>query len=147
MPTVEPSTAPDGGARSLLTPQELADHLGYDVTQARATSAERVTWGWLKAATGLAVRPDPVPAEVFSWAVELAAIAYENPAAHADDGDGGGITTAYDRQRRAAILADAAAWAAARAGSSSPTGPQGAGFGSARAWPDPAEPCTWSRWP
>ena len=59
---------------------ELGQWLGCDVTEAKGRAIERVVWGWLKGPLGLDQRPDPVPDEVFSWAIELGAIAHENPA-------------------------------------------------------------------
>lgn len=119
----------------LFSQTELSDHLQYQVTAAAAVSAERVVWGWLKQATGLSERPDPVPEEMFSWAVELGAIAHENP---------GGLSTSttgdeqsqWDRARRAEILD-----AAASGGTGTPArdAPRGR-FPAAQSWPDPACP-------
>ena len=64
---------------ALFEPQDLSNWLGKTVADEKATSIEKVVWGWLKPQLGATERPDPVPDEVFSWAIELAAIAYENP--------------------------------------------------------------------
>lgn len=62
-----------------------------------ATRVRRYASGWLKNATQLASwPPDPVPDDIWSWAIELAGIAFRNPTgyssesiddyAHGDDG-------------------------------------------------------------
>lgn len=63
----------------LFVAADLSDWLGRAVTEPRAEIVESVVWGWLKPALGVSDRPNPVPDEVFSWAIELAAIAHENP--------------------------------------------------------------------
>lgn len=64
----------------LFVSADLSNWLGKAVTEPRAEIVESVVWGWLKPALGASERPNPVPDEVFSWAIELAAIAHENPA-------------------------------------------------------------------
>ena len=64
----------------LFQPEELQHLLGAaTIDNDRADMAERMAWGWLKPVLGLSQRPDPVPDDVFAWAVELGAIAHENP--------------------------------------------------------------------
>lgn len=58
---------------------DLGGWLGKPVTIERATAVERVVWGWLKPILGLEARPVEISDEVFSWAIELGAIAHENP--------------------------------------------------------------------
>lgn len=68
-----------------------------------ATVARRRASGWLMFPTGLSTWPDPVPDDLWTWGIELAAIAYRNPV---------GVTSesiddhqvSFDRQRRAEIL-------------------------------------------
>lgn len=119
----------------LFTDQDLSTYLGYTVDATSATMAERVAWGWLKAATGLTVQPATVPEELFSWAIELGAIAHENPGGLSTETDGD-ITSQWAQGRRSEILA------AARSSTSGPataTGaPQGY-FPAPASWPDPAE--------
>lgn len=63
----------------LVSSDELADHMQRPVDAASAFSAIRVAEGWLRGATRLSEWPDPVPDDLWAWAVELAAIAYDNP--------------------------------------------------------------------
>lgn len=68
---------------TLFTAAQLTELLGKPVTTGRAEVVERVVWGWLKPVLGWDERPadDAVPDELFGWAVRLAAIIAENPAA------------------------------------------------------------------
>ena len=52
-----------------------------EVDTETATRVRRYVNGWLQDATGLTVWPDPVPDRLWAWAIELAAIALENPTA------------------------------------------------------------------
>ncbi|MGI8682068.1 MAG: hypothetical protein ACR2JO_08055 [Mycobacteriales bacterium] len=116
----------------LFTAAELSDFLHGPVTPEAAVSVERVVWGWLKPVLGVSARPDPVPAEVWSWAIELGAIAHENPA---------GLTlyqlgterSQFSAERRGAILAEASDEGVS--GSGSPRG----SFPPPLAWPDPIQ--------
>lgn len=89
-----------------------------EVDEQTAIRVRRSANGWLQDATGLATWPDPVPDRLWTWAIELAAIAHRNPAAAAseqiDD-----YQFAQDRERRAEILA-----AARAAYNAAATGPQ-----------------------
>ncbi|NHN55777.1 hypothetical protein G9U51_08305 [Calidifontibacter sp. DB0510] len=109
-----------------------------ELTTGTYTVIEAVVTGWLLDATGLTTFPDRLPPQVFSWALELAAIAYENPAAAAAAGTDR-VTNAYTEQRREAILARAARWAA-----KVPTAPQVAApvgdFPCPGPWPTDLEP-------
>jgi hypothetical protein len=44
-----------------------------------ATRVRRAVNGWLQDATGLSVWPSPVPDRLWAWAIELAAITFDNP--------------------------------------------------------------------
>lgn len=127
-----PIPAPNPPTAVLFTADDLTGWLGRTVTASRAAAVERVVWGWLKLALGLSDRPEPVPAEVFSWAVELGAIAHENPSGLSSE-QLGPAQRAFSAERRAEILA------AAEFGGSSATGlqPQGS-FPPAPRYPDPA---------
>ncbi|HEX6873603.1 MAG TPA: hypothetical protein VF163_21095, partial [Micromonosporaceae bacterium] len=46
---------------------------------AAATTARRVASGWLRSATKRSDWPDPVPDDLWAWAIELAAMVYRNP--------------------------------------------------------------------
>lgn len=51
-----------------------------EVDTGTATRVRRAVNGWLQDATGLTEWPNPVPDRLWAWAIELAAIAHENPA-------------------------------------------------------------------
>jgi hypothetical protein len=46
-----------------------------------ATRVRRYVNGWLQDATGLTDWPSPVPDRLWAWAIELAALVFENPTA------------------------------------------------------------------
>jgi len=71
-----------------------------------ATRVRRFASGWLLSATRLASWPNPVPDDLWAWAIELAGIAYRNPTAATSEGIDD-YNIAYDRARRAEILAAA----------------------------------------
>lgn len=73
------------------------------------TVIHKVVNGLLLDAAHLQVWPDPLPPQVFSWAVELGAISCENPAGAAVDGTDR-VTLQWNEQRRNAILASARDW-------------------------------------
>lgn len=82
----------------------------------RVALARRFANGWLMSATRLSSWPDPVPDDLWAWAIELAAIAFDNPAGASSEGvDDHKVT--YDRERRKEILSAAAA---AYSGASAP---------------------------
>lgn len=63
--------------------------------------------GWLQSATRLAPwPPNPIPDDLWAWAIELAAIALRNPDGTASETNGD-YTHATDRMRRVEILAAA----------------------------------------
>jgi hypothetical protein len=74
----------------------------------KAAVARRMAGGWLKSATHLTEWPDPIPDELWTWSLELAAIAYRNPDGVLSEGIDDYNST-LDRARRAQILADARA--------------------------------------
>lgn len=112
----------------LVQPEELQAHLQRPVTLETCLSAVRVTEGWLRAATRLADWPDPIPGDLWSWAVELAGIVVDYPYLLNSRTVGAEAETGV-MQRRAEILKDAAF----RYGASSTVGPVGC-------FPDP---CPW----
>lgn len=69
-----------------------------------ATRVRRYASGWLQSATGLTPwPPDPVPDDIWAWAIELAGIAFRNPDAAASESlDDHNVS--WDRARRAEIL-------------------------------------------
>jgi hypothetical protein len=80
-----------------------------EVDTETATRVRRYASGWLQNATRVTPwPPDPVPDDIWAWAIELAAIAFRNPSGAAsqaiDD-----YNVSYDAARRADILASARA--------------------------------------
>lgn len=116
---------------ALFSVYDLNDYLRQDVNVDAWQVVERVVHGWLKGATGLTQWPDPLPDDVFSWALELAAIAYENPVPTLSTESVGGVTQQWQRARKAEILAAAAAAYGTR-------GRASGSFPDLVAWPDPA---------
>lgn len=117
----------------LFTADDLKNQLGAATVDAdRAEHVERVVWGWLMPVLDLTERPDPVTDDVFAWAVELAAIAYVNPAGLRSQQLGPGSQT-FSLERRQEILAEVA-------GGGTPVGvpnsPEGS-FPDALSYPDP----------
>lgn len=78
---------------------------GLDVDS--AVVAVRVAEGWLRSATRLTAWPDPVPEDLWSWALELAAMAYDNPTGVGSRTTGGEADAGL-LDRRADILRSAA---------------------------------------
>jgi hypothetical protein len=123
----------------LFSAQDLTDWLHYPVSPVDAVIAERVVRGWLLGATGVQDWGDPVPPDVFAWAVELGAIAHELPNGELVSTTTGATTDTYGVKRRSQILADAAQ---RPAGGTVPGrgDPQGA-FPPAMPWPQPVDRC------
>lgn len=92
----------------LVYEQDLADYLQTTVTPASARIAIRGAEALLRGATKLEVWPDPVPEQLWWWALELAGLAYENPLGKTTLTTGV-ETDVYPATRRAEILAEAAA--------------------------------------
>jgi hypothetical protein len=91
----------------LFDPQDLASYLQQDLDTSTLERCRRVASGWLQAATGLLAWPSPVPDDLWTWAVELAAIAYDNPTGLQTDQVGGKMST-WTVTRRQEILSAAA---------------------------------------
>lgn len=126
---------------TLFTNAELTELLGKEITETRAALVERVVWGWLKPVLGWPERPETIPDDLFAWALQLGAIACENPAG-LDAKTIGPFSEQYSEERRLAILDEIAR-------SDLPTGPAAGAhrpagcFPPARAYPDPAERICW----
>ncbi|MFT4081184.1 MAG: hypothetical protein QM638_01230 [Nocardioides sp.] len=116
---------------TLFTADDLTSWLHKPVTEADATVAERVVWGWLKPILKLDERPDPVPDELFGWAIELGGIAHENPGGFTTN-TSGPFSVQFDAARRTAILEEVAQ----SVGAGKPTG----SFPPPQRFPDPALP-------
>jgi hypothetical protein len=79
-----------------------------EVDEETAIRVRRSASGWLQDATGLTEWPDPVPDRLWTWGLELAAIAYRNPdAAGSESIDDYSVSRNRDRERREQILAAA----------------------------------------
>lgn len=125
---------------ALFDTDKLTQWLGFVVTEERAVVVEQVVWGWLRPILAADARPDPVPPELFSWALELGAIAHENPAGLSSK-QFGDVAEAYSAERRDEILEAVAESALGSGGATSRLSPRGS-FPPARCYPDPAE----TRW-
>jgi hypothetical protein len=93
---------------ALVTTEELRVYMRRpSVVTESAQMAVRVAEGWLASATRLATWPDPVPEDLFAWAIELASLAYSNPEGLNAQAIGD-HTANYAVARKAEILAAAA---------------------------------------
>lgn len=82
---------------------DLASYMQRDLDTASATRARRVASGWLMSATGQSEWTAPVPDDLWTWALELAEMAYGNPGGFSSETiDDHSIS--FDRARRTAIL-------------------------------------------
>lgn len=122
---------------ALVTEAELGNYLHQSVNAAPAAVAIRLAESWLASAClEMPPWPDPVPSDLWGWALELAALAYSNPTSmtsRTTDED----TRTWDLARRKEILDAAAGKYGDGSGSASTTsGPQG-NFPIALDWPDP----------
>jgi hypothetical protein len=88
---------------ALFNAADLSGWLHQTVTDAAATSAEAVVWGWLSPVLKVDTRPDPVPDYVWAAAVELGGIAYSNPKGLSRN-DLGPIRQYFSLERRNEIL-------------------------------------------
>jgi hypothetical protein len=121
----------------LVTEAELGNFLHQPVNVAPAMVAIRMADAWLSSVcSGMPPWPDPVPEDLWSWALELAAMAYSNPTgmtSRTTDED----SRTWDMARRREILNAAAQRYGDGSGSANSSGaPQGS-FPVALDWPDP----------
>lgn len=118
----------------LITNADLAGRLKKTVeaidTDA-GDSACRHASGWLRSATGLTTWPDPVPDDLWGWALELAVMVYQNPELLEEQAVGG-TTSRWGILRLRVEQILEAAHKAYNAGSQ----PKGS-FPDAATWPDP----------
>lgn len=82
---------------------ELASYMQQDLDTETATNARRIASGWLRSATGVSAWPDPTPDDVWTWALELAEMAYGNPGGYAGEAVDDHTVT-FNRARRSEIL-------------------------------------------
>lgn len=96
----------------LFTEQQLGNWLMYPsgANAARTLLVEQVVTGWLLDTTELDALPDPLPPQLFAWALELGGIAYENPTTMTTD-QTVDQTSSWATTRRGEILDAARAWA------------------------------------
>lgn len=119
----------------LFTAKELGDFIREPVDDAAAIQVEKVAWGWLTGPLGLTERPTAVGAQLYAWALELGAIALENPSGLSSY-QLGAEQRAYSAERRAEILAEVEAVTQRAAGGVAAGSPIGS-FPEPLAWPDP----------
>lgn len=89
---------------NLVDPGELTKWLRYPVDPDAENIAIRVAQGWIRSVTQLSDWPDPVPEDLWASAIELSAMALENPSG-LDTDTTGDNTMVYARARRGEILA------------------------------------------
>jgi hypothetical protein len=105
------------GDNGLVTRAELANALQQDpaqVVDAWADSAIRKAEGWLRGCTHFQTWPEPRPEDLWSWAVELAGLAYSNPEGVLSTTTGGQSITWPAARRREILDAAAAAYPKSR---------------------------------
>lgn len=125
----------------LFTRDQLVDWLQRPVSAEAAAAAEQVVWGWLRPVIKIDGatpddRPWPVSPELFSWAIELGAIAVSNPEGLSEYALGP-ERSKYSAETRTRILA-AAASGGTTTDPDAPARPVGS-FPPSRPWPDPVE--------
>jgi hypothetical protein len=99
-----------GDLVSWLQVPESAPGVPGSLDTATLTRVRRYASGWLQSATRLTSWPDPVPDDLFAWAIELAAIAFRNPDFTTQESlDDYSVGRQSDRARRVEILAAAGA--------------------------------------
>lgn len=119
----------------------LAATLQTDLDTASAMEARRKAQGWLAGATQIKEWPSPPPEDLRAWALELAALAYDNPSGLESETDSR-VTSVWGRRKRAEILAEAKE-AYSSFASTKPLG----SFPDPAPWPDPIEHYAWSHRP
>lgn len=92
---------------ALVSRTQLQTYLQRTLDVAAAELAIRVGQGWLRSAVPGTTWPDPVPEDLWAWALELAGIAYSNPES-LQTRTVDAVTDVWSAARRAEILAAAA---------------------------------------
>lgn len=93
---------------AIVDSTDLSRWLQTTVNASTADVAIRVAEGWVRSVFTGAWPPDPVPEDLWAWAVELAAIAYDNPRGMTTRTVGNDITGYGNAARRAEILTQVA---------------------------------------
>lgn len=122
----------------LFTLDDLEHWLRYDVDVTGHAIVEKVVTGWIFDATGWTASPDPLPPQVFSWALELGGIAYENPTSQSDDQTD--LVRSAWRDRRSQILAEIRTWSQANGTAVGAIPLPRGSFPTSCPFPDPAYP-------
>lgn len=134
-------------AMPLFLPDDLTEFMGRTADPTRAATVERIVWGWIKPLLGVDERPNPMPDELFAWALEIGAIKYENPTVRIAQTTGP-FTVTYVANRsgsptaRIAEILDAIAASPLGSGGGRPSGdfPEPTRFPDpARAWEGPLQ--------
>lgn len=123
---------------ALFSGDDLENLLQEPVATGSAVTAERLVWGWLSPILDTLSRPVDVSPQLWSWAVELGAIAYSNPGGLSEY-QLGGERQKFSAERRDQILADVASGGTASANGGVPA-PQG-DFPPVRCYP--GDPLDW----
>ena len=125
---------------AIFTADELSNWLGYPVQSDTAATVEKVVSGWLLDALDRDSLPiADMGSRLWSWAIELAGIAYENPTSMSSDSTADQATS-WSPARKDAILAAVARWGRRL---TNPDGIDGASpmprgsFPPAQHWPEP----------
>lgn len=123
----------------LFEAAELSELVDEDVSDAKLEVVERLVWGWVSDALGLAEdaeRPAELSEKLWSWSVELGAIAYENPKGLLSY-QLGEERSQYGSERRAELL-ELVAGSASSSTSGYRPGPRYTGPRCSEPYPDPA---------
>lgn len=121
---------------TLFTAAELGEFIEKPVTDARAEVLEAIVWGWLVPVLHWTLRPNPVPPELYGWALTLGAIAAENPTGLSAK-DIGPFKSQFSEERRRAVLDEVARSGLPLAAPAAPSQASG-DFPAADCYPDPA---------
>lgn len=92
---------------SFATPAELALHLRISLDLDSMQQALDGATGLLRTAAGLTADPVPLPVNLRTWTLELAAMTYDNPTGRVSE-EAGEVRAGWPSRRRAEILAEAA---------------------------------------
>jgi hypothetical protein len=113
----------------------LGHKLQAQIDTGSAIEARRIAQAWLASATRLTEWPTPIPEDLRAWALELAALVYDNPSWLEMEQVEGNISR-WALSRRNEILREARERYGAAAGIFGPL----YAFPEVSAWPDPVQP-------
>lgn len=121
----------------LFTIDDLCELVDEDLSDERFAVVEKVVWGWVSDALGIADRPDPLPPALGSWALELGANFHENPGGLAEY-QLGEERSKYSAERRRELLDLVAGSGNGGATTTYAGGPRLTGTKMCEPYPDPA---------